>query len=78
MIRINLLGIAKPAAKQAGPPTTVARQALIFVVSAVVAFGVVGFMWRYWSSEIDRLDKKKAELYAFCPYIIFISVVWGK
>ena len=48
MIRINLLGIARPSAvKQAGPPTTVARQALIFVVSAVVAFGVVGFVWRY-------------------------------
>ena len=61
MIRINLLGIAKPAAKQAGPPTTVARQALIFVVSLVVAFGVVFFMWRYWSSDIDRLNKKKAE-----------------
>jgi hypothetical protein len=26
---------------------------------------------------LSGLDPKKAELYAFCPYIIFISVVWG-
>jgi hypothetical protein len=26
---------------------------------------------------LSGLDIKKAELYAFCPYIIFISVVWG-
>jgi hypothetical protein len=26
---------------------------------------------------LSGLDKKKAEIYAFCPYIIFISVVWG-
>lgn len=23
------------------------------------------------------MDRKKAEIYAFCPYVIFISVVWG-
>ncbi len=61
MIRINLLGVARAAAKPAGPPPTAARQALIFVVSAVVAFGIVGFMWRYWSGEIERLNKKKAD-----------------
>jgi hypothetical protein len=26
---------------------------------------------------LGGLDLKKAELYAFCPYIIFISAVWG-
>jgi hypothetical protein len=26
---------------------------------------------------LARLDFRKAEIYAFCPYVIFISVVWG-
>jgi hypothetical protein len=26
---------------------------------------------------LSGLDPKKAELYAFCPYVIFVSVVWG-
>jgi Tfp pilus assembly protein PilN len=60
MIRINLLGVAKPI-KEAGPPPTAARHAVIFVVSAVVAFGIVGFFYQYWSSQIETLNKQKAE-----------------
>jgi Tfp pilus assembly protein PilN len=60
MIRINLLGVAKPT-KVAGPPPTAARHALVFGVSAVVAFGIVGFFYRYWSSQIETLNKQKAE-----------------
>jgi len=26
---------------------------------------------------LARIDARKAEIYAFCPYVIFISVVWG-
>ena len=26
---------------------------------------------------LSGLNEKKAEIYAFCPYIVFISVVWG-
>jgi hypothetical protein len=26
---------------------------------------------------LAKLDFRKAEIYAFCPYVIFISVVWG-
>lgn len=26
---------------------------------------------------LSGFDSKKAEIYAFCPYVIFISVVWG-
>jgi len=26
---------------------------------------------------LAKFDYKKAEIYAFCPYVIFISVVWG-
>lgn len=61
MIRINLLGVARAPVKEAGPPPTAAKQVLIFVVSAVVAFAIVGFMWRYWTSDIERLNKLKAE-----------------
>lgn len=60
MIKINLLGVAKPV-KVAGPPPTAGRHALVFIVSAVVAFGIVGFFYKYWSSEIDTLNKQKAE-----------------
>jgi Tfp pilus assembly protein PilN len=60
MIRINLLGVSKPI-KEAGPPATAARQAVIFIVSAVIAFGIVGFFYKYWSSQIETLNKQKAE-----------------
>jgi len=61
MIKINLLGVARPAARPAAPPPTAARQALIFVASLIVAFAVVGFIYRYWTSEIDKLNKRYAE-----------------
>jgi len=60
MIRINLLGVAKPV-KAAPVPTSTGRQAAIFVVSAVVAFGIVGFMYRIWSNQIADLNKKIAD-----------------
>ncbi len=60
MIRINLLGVAKPV-KAAPVPTSAGRQALIFAVSAVVAFGIVGFMYRIWSNQIADLNKKIAD-----------------
>lgn len=60
MIRINLLGVTKPV-KVAAPPTSAGRQALIFGVAVVVAFGVVGFMYRIWSNQIADLNKKIAD-----------------
>jgi Tfp pilus assembly protein PilN len=66
MIKINLLGVARPAsARSATAPLTGAHQALIFVGTAVVAFLVVGFLYTYWSSQISGLErdlkKEKAE-----------------
>ncbi len=26
---------------------------------------------------LARFDKRKAEIYAFCPYVIFVSAIWG-
>jgi Tfp pilus assembly protein PilN len=61
MIRINLLGIARPAARPAAAPPTAARQALIFLASVLAAFAIVGFIWRYWTTEINRLNQEYAK-----------------
>ena len=66
MIKINLLGLARPvSAKARMAPLTSVHQALIFVGAAVVAFLVVGFFYTYWSSQISELErnlkKEKAE-----------------
>ncbi len=66
MIRINLLGVAPPpTVKTIGPPPTVARMALVFVGALLVAFVVVGVLWKVWSKDVADLqilrDKEKAE-----------------
>jgi Tfp pilus assembly protein PilN len=61
MIRINLLGIARPTARPAAAPPTAARQALIFLASVLAAFAIVGFIWRYWTTEINRLNQEYAK-----------------
>jgi Tfp pilus assembly protein PilN len=63
MIKINLLGVARPiaAAKAAGPPPTAAKQAIIFIGSLVVALVIVGAFYLMWSSEVARLTKERDE-----------------
>ncbi|MBI4166827.1 MAG: PilN domain-containing protein [Acidobacteria bacterium] len=63
MIKINLLGITPSGAAPAapGPPVTALRQALYFVVGAVVAGVVVFFFWAYWNSDIKKLDAQIAK-----------------
>jgi Tfp pilus assembly protein PilN len=61
MIRINLLGVARPLAKPAAAPPTAARQALIFLASLLAAFAIVGFTWWLWSAEIKRLNEEYAK-----------------
>ena len=63
MIKINLLGVARPIAapKVAGPPPTAAKQAVIFVGSLVVALVIVGAFYLMWSSEVARLTKERDE-----------------
>jgi Tfp pilus assembly protein PilN len=66
MIKINLLGVARPVSARASTaPLTAVHQALIFVGAAVVAFLVVGFFYTYWTSQINELErnlkKEKAE-----------------
>ncbi len=61
MIRINLLGVARPAARPVAAPPTVARQALILLASLLAAFAIVGFIWRIWTTEINRLNQEYAK-----------------
>ncbi len=61
MIRINLLGVPKPAKKVPGPPPTAARQAVMFVGSLVVAMAIVGVFYYLWTKDIDRLNRELAE-----------------
>ena len=61
MIRINLLGVARPTAKAAGPAPTAARQGLIFGGSALIAFMIVGFFFWYWTHQINALNEEYAK-----------------
>lgn len=60
MIRINLLGVTPtaPGAKPPAAPATVARQALIFGVSAVVCAIAAYLPYMFWTRDIDRLQKE--------------------
>jgi Tfp pilus assembly protein PilN len=63
MIKINLLGITQTAGpdRTQGPPVTVLRQVLYFVVGAVVSGIVVFFFWAYWNSDINKLKAQIAK-----------------
>ncbi|HEV2233463.1 MAG TPA: PilN domain-containing protein [Terriglobia bacterium] len=59
MIRINLLGVTKPVARAAGPSEGMAPEAIIIPGVLLVVLGLVaGFVWWYWSSQIDALNKR--------------------
>lgn len=59
MIRINLLGVTKPVARSAGPAEGMAPEAIIIPGVLLVVLGLVaGFIWWYWSSQIDALNKR--------------------
>lgn len=62
MIRINLLGVARPGpVKVAGPPPTAAKQAIMFVGSLVVALVIVGAFYLIWTAEVTKLTKERDE-----------------
>ena len=66
MIKINLLGLSQTkAAGPAGPPPTALRQALYFVIGAVISGVVVFGFWAWWNNDIKKLnvelEKEKIE-----------------
>jgi Tfp pilus assembly protein PilN len=66
MIKINLLGVAKPAAAAAAPSEGIAPEAIIIPGALLVVLGLIAaFMWWYLSGQIasqnKELAKQKAE-----------------
>lgn len=57
MIKINLLGVARPAAAPPGPPPTVARHMLLLVIFLIVSFVPVLAMRWIWGRDVDRLEQ---------------------
>jgi len=59
MIRINLLGVAKPVARMAAPAEGIAPEAIILPgVFLVVLLLISGFIFWYWSNDVARLNKE--------------------
>jgi len=69
MIRINLLGRARPKAARASLPLESTLQVVFFMLSIVVAFGILYYDWHSMKSQsaevrshIQRLNGEKARL----------------
>lgn len=62
MIRINLLGVTKPVARSAGPSEGMAPEAIIIPGVLLVVLGLIaGFIFWYWTSQINALNKRYAD-----------------
>jgi Tfp pilus assembly protein PilN len=58
MIRINLLGVAKPVAHVAGPSEGMAPEAIFIPGALFVILGLSTlFVWWYWTNQINTLQK---------------------
>jgi Tfp pilus assembly protein PilN len=56
MIRINLLGVARPVARMAGPSEGVAPEAIILPGALlVVLLLITGFIYWFWTNQIEKL-----------------------
>lgn len=59
MIRINLIRTGPaPGVKPPGPPTTLGRHIVVFLVSLGLMLLAVVLLWRVWSKNIDELQEK--------------------
>ena len=59
MIKINLLGVAPPPSKMpsvGGPPAPIVTQVVMFLGALIICFGIVGGLWKFWSSRIADLE----------------------
>jgi Tfp pilus assembly protein PilN len=62
MIKINLLGVAPPSSRMpsvGGPPASMITQVVMFLVSLIICFGIVGVIYRIWSNQIADLEKAR-------------------
>jgi len=58
MIRINLLGVAKPVTHVSGPSEGIAPEAIFIPGALFVLLGLAtAFVWWYWTSQIGTLQK---------------------
>ncbi len=63
MIRINLLGRARPKAPRRAMPLEATLQLMLFVLSMVFAFGVLGYHWYQMKSDLKQKDEQIANLH---------------
>ena len=62
MIRINLLGVAKPAAQVAGPAEAIAPEAIIIPGALLVVLALItGFVYWYLTGQMATLNKRLAD-----------------
>jgi len=62
MIRINLLGRARPKAPRRAVPLEATLQLLLFALSMLFAFGVLGYHWYQMKSDLKQKDEQIANL----------------
>src|SRR5712692_3638959 len=62
MIRINLLGRARPKAPRRAVPLEATLQLLLFVLSLLFAIGVLGYHWYQMKSDLKQKDEQIANL----------------
>jgi Tfp pilus assembly protein PilN len=60
MIRINLLGRTRPKAPRRAVPLEATLQLLLFALSLVFAFGVLGYHWYQMKSDLKQKDEQIA------------------
>ncbi len=54
MMKINLLGEGAPGSGQDGLPSSSSQLMLAFVVTLAVAMSLVGFLYFYWSNQVQH------------------------
>ena len=57
MIKINLLGVAPAPSKvpSGGAPASYVTQGVVFLGALIICFGIVGVLYKVWTSEHERL-----------------------
>ena len=54
MMKINLLGESAPAGRKPALPSSTSHLLLVFIVTLAVAMSVAGFLYFYWSNQVQH------------------------